>query len=429
MTFLKKDKVNTFFEKNFSFEKGIDLSDNVEVLFRRNIVIKNIILVSNLLYSFILFIISYGSTEPGSWLYTVIPLPLTYLVNKTIKGLIYTDKKELIRQQIAMYMSAFYMFLSAILLYFKLKTGADSYLSEAGYMLLYYSLIVVSLYQDRTMLKTVFGWMIAIITILHITLTYDIYNADYAQSFFSFIGNFYKTDEFKDIFLRTVILLCFMLVVYSICVIGEILTQARNQELSKRKDIQEDFTGIVSDLFQVLIKSRFTFDDDNEYGLILSKMSFKLASLYGFSPKKCEEIAAYALFLETHENSFEINTTSTDSDEIYEKLHEQTTLGSQLVKRIELSNKAQNIVRAHIEGFNTEEFTTSMIAIQDNIESQIILLADIYISLRSVKSFKRPYPHRIAMESLEERFNIYFDRVLFERFIKFASDFEAIYNE
>ncbi len=284
MTFLKKDKVNTFFEKNFSFEKGIDLSDNVEVLFRRNIVIKNIILVSNLLYSFILFIISYGSTEPGSWLYTVIPLPLTYLVNKTIKGLIYTDKKELIRQQIAMYMSAFYMFLSAILLYFKLKTGADSYLSEAGYMLLYYSLIVVSLYQDRTMLKTVFGWMIAIITILHITLTYDIYNADYAQSFFSFIGNFYKTDEFKDIFLRTVILLCFMLVVYSICVIGEILTQARNQELSKRKDIQEDFTGIVSDLFQVLIKSRFTFDDDNEYGLILSKMSFKLASLYGQPP-------------------------------------------------------------------------------------------------------------------------------------------------
>ena len=36
-------KIKSFFERNFSFEHGVDLNDEVEVLFRRNIVIKNII--------------------------------------------------------------------------------------------------------------------------------------------------------------------------------------------------------------------------------------------------------------------------------------------------------------------------------------------------------------------------------------------------
>ena len=41
-------KIVSFFERNFSFEHGVDLNDEVEVLFRRNIVIKNIIFISNI---------------------------------------------------------------------------------------------------------------------------------------------------------------------------------------------------------------------------------------------------------------------------------------------------------------------------------------------------------------------------------------------
>ena len=139
-------KVMSFFERNFSFEHGVDLNDEVEVLFRRNIVIKNIILVSNIVYSIILLLISIGDPSNGNWLWTIIPIPLTFVINQTIKKIIYSEHKDIIRQQIAMYMCSFYMFLSAIFVYIKLKSGESTVgYSEAGYMLLYYSLVVISL--------------------------------------------------------------------------------------------------------------------------------------------------------------------------------------------------------------------------------------------------------------------------------------------
>ena len=51
---------------------------------------------------------------------------------------------------------------------------------------------------------------------------------------------------------------------------------------------------------------------------------------------------------------------------------------------MQLSQKCENIVRAHIEGWNNQEFQIKMLNMQNNIESQIILICDMYIALRSV---------------------------------------------
>ena len=60
-----RDKLNVkalgkgIFAKYFGFEQGVDITDDVAVLFRRNVVIKHIVFVSNLMYSIILFVLSY----------------------------------------------------------------------------------------------------------------------------------------------------------------------------------------------------------------------------------------------------------------------------------------------------------------------------------------------------------------------------------
>lgn len=419
-----KSKLSSLFEKYFSFETNIDLSNEVEVLFRRNVVIKNIIFLSNLVYSVLLFAVTYGSNEYGSWLFTVVPFPITFLINRTIKKLIYNDKESLVTQQVAMYLSAFYMFLSAIIIYIKLETGSTSMLSQAGYMLLYYSLIVVSLYQDRTMLKRVFSWMLLIITALHLLITHQVHTHEYASSILNFILRFPTTMEFKDIVFRTIIMGCFMLVVYTICVIGEKMGEARTEELTKRQDIQEDFTDIVSNLFDVLINSRVTEEETDS--TILSAMTMKLASIYGHQPNKCLELSKYALFLDEHQNDFKIE--GNDNDDLFEVLRNQSELGTQLVKRIELSQKTVNIVRTHLDGHGNPSFVNSMNKVQKNIDADIILLSDIYITLRSPKSYKRPYPHKAAVEHIKNEFSIYFDSNLIDRFIKFSSDFERIYD-
>ena len=117
------------------------------------------------------------------------------------------------------------------------------------------------------------------------------------------------------------------------------------------------------------------------------------------------------------------------TEEQFDILREQTSTGYIVAKRMQLSQKCENIVRAHIEGWNTQEFQIKMLNMQNNIESQIILICDMYIALRSVKSYKRPYPHKHVIEYLQKEFKIYFNSELFERFIKFEKDFETMYNE
>ena len=424
-------KIFSFFERNFSFEHGVDLNDEVEVLFRRNIVIKNIIFVSNIVYSIILLLVSMGDPSNGNWLWTVIPFPLTFVINQTIKKIIFSENKDLIRQQIAMYMCSFYMFLSAIFVYIKLKSGMDTAgYAEAGYMLLYYSLVVISLYQDTKMLKNVFGWMFAIVTIIHFTMTHSF--VDFASNgILGFIENI-GSDEvlvtyLKDILFRTLVMLIFMLAIYVITAIGEKVSNERAAELNKRKDIQEDFKNVVTNLYHVLLETKVGYDDNSRQLPLLANMVMKLASLYSLSPQKCQEIVDFTLYNKNHQLNLTIEEGNVE--EQFDIIREQTSVGSMVAKRMQLSQKCENIIRAHIEGWNNQEFQIKMLNMQNNIESQIILICDMYIALRSVKSYKRPYPHKHVLEYLEKEFKIYFNDDLFNRFIKFASDFETMYNE
>ena len=96
---------------------------------------------------------------------------------------------------------------------------------------------------------------------------------------------------------------------------------------------------------------------------------------------------------------------------------------------MELARKCEDIIRATFEGSNDDAFINRMKKIQNNIESQIILICDLYVSMRSVKSYKKAYNHKITMNYIEEHFKYYFDPLVFERFIRFSSDFEELYNE
>ena len=121
---MKKLFVKLFSKLNnmLSFEKGIDITDDYQVLKRKNIVIKNIIFFSNITYTLILFLISLIASGTSNWVLTIIFVPVTFGLNRTLSKLINDQTNEKIKQQIAMYIAAFYMILSSVLIYFKLKT-------------------------------------------------------------------------------------------------------------------------------------------------------------------------------------------------------------------------------------------------------------------------------------------------------------------
>ncbi len=422
----KRAKLTKIFDRFFKIENDIDITDDCAVLYRRNVVIKNIIFLSNIFYSLILFLLSFS--DSSNFVLSFIIFPLTFVINNTLRKMINTDSHDFLKQNIAMYFACFYMFLSAIIIYFKLKSGNDKIYSEVGYILIYYSLVIVSLYQDGNMLKQISKYVVAIVTVIHFTITYNIVGASYADSSINFIKYFFVSDEFKDILLRTIILVLFIMVLISIVNIGQVMQEERKKELIKRKQVQDDFTKVIKELFNVTLNKQTINEEEIKQASILGEMVYKLSSFMGYAPNKCEELNEYAKIHITNNLDFNIDI-DTYKDDQFETLKQQAILGSIITKRLELNTKCDNIIRAHEEGWNTDTFIDKAKNINNDEEAQIVLICDIYVSLRSPKNYKRPWSHSRSIELLETQYKVYFDNFVFERFMRFKSDFEKIYNE
>jgi response regulator RpfG family c-di-GMP phosphodiesterase len=109
-------------------------------------------------------------------------------------------------------------------------------------------------------------------------------------------------------------------------------------------------------------------------------------------------------------------------------LKEKTELGSKIAKRMQLAQKCEDIARAHIEDTGNENFLKEMLVIQPDTEAQIILLSDLYITMRGPKSYKRPMAHSMVLKSFQSDLGNYFDYDLKERFLKFHDEFAEMYN-
>ena len=421
-----KIKSNALFNKYFSFESGIDITNDNQVLYRKNVVIKNIIFLSNIIYTIIFTIVSIS--EPSNWLLTVILFPVTFVVNMSLKNLINKGPEDRMSQNVAMYVSCLYMFLSSVLIYVKLKYGQSSYLMEAGYILLYYSLSVCSFYQDKKMLKNISIWVIVLITILHFTVTYSLINTDVAKDV-SKIFTLFTADAFKDIIIRTLLLIMFMLVLYVNVSMVNFMQDERKKELSKRREVQEDFTKVVTEIFDVTLSNNEISEDEAKEAIVLSTMVKKLASLSNLKPEESNEVYEFSKIHIEKKVHFNADAFANE-DEKFEALRKETELGSKLIARIHLKRECEELIRSTFEASTSPAFIDKVReSLRGDIYSEIILICDLYVTMRSFKSYKRAYNHKITMDYFEKYFKIYFDQDIFDRFMKFDTDFEEIYQE
>jgi len=176
------------FNRFFGFENEIDITNEVAVLHRRNVVIKNIIFISNIFYSLLLSIFAYVSETTANWIYPAIFFPFTFFINAIINSLIKIDRHDKTRQQIAMYVMALYVFISVVLVY--MRFYHEPYFETTSYILIYYAIVVISLYQSKSLMLWSSGGMIAAITIIHFTVTYNVSNIAEGKSVIEFLRVF-----------------------------------------------------------------------------------------------------------------------------------------------------------------------------------------------------------------------------------------------
>ena len=415
------------FAKFFGFEQGVDITNDVAVLYRRNVVIKNIIFISNLMYSVMLLILSLSSLgQVSDWFFTVVAFPLTYVINKLLRKLINMDPNDKTKQMVAMYVAGFYVFFSAILIYARLYQ--NPYFETGAYILMYYAVVVISLYQDKRVLASGFQALLALLTVIHFLWTYNIYGLASGQSIQEFIPYFIRLPEFSDILLRTILFILFYFVVYAIVSMGQYMQEERKQELIKRRQVQKDFAHIVGDLFSVVFSSSHILMD-KRHAYQVQQMGEKMASYYGIKEDEIKQMNQYSM---VHLEFQEIKNLDLDmqitEEKTYDQLKEKTEQGALIAKRMQLAQKCLDITRAHLEGTADEKFLQDMLVIQPEISAQIILLADLYITMRKSKPYKRPMPHSQVLKLFSNELGNYFDYDLKERFLKFHDDFAEMFN-
>lgn len=421
------------FSKYFGFETGIDIANDVAVLYRRNVVIKNIVFVSNLLYSLVFFVLGFSVSNPTTdWLFAIAALPITYAVGRLQTKLIDLDHHDLTKQQIAMYISSFWIFISAILVYIRIYAiGQNSPFETASYVLIYYALVQISLYQDKRLLSNSFASLIGFVSLIHIGVTYNFFNLGLTWQ--EFLSNLFidpsLARQIADLALRTIIFILFYLINFIIVSIGQSIQEERKKELSKRREVQADFTHIVRSLFNVVFQSASGLLEKNHAHRVATLAS-KIATFYNLDEDLKMEMEKYALIhLRFDEIKDLMMNTDVYDEHTYEIIKEKTELGSRIGKRIQLAQKSNDIIRAHYEGNADEVFIEQMKLIQHEITNQIILLADCYVSLRSLSTYHHPNNHLQTVNIFKQELTPYFDYNLKETFLKYQKEIDVIYHD
>ena len=76
------------------------------------------------------------------------------MINQNLVKLINLDKNDKTKQYVAMYVAGFYIFFHPFLIYARLYTV--DYYETASYIIIFYSVVVISLYQDKRLLSSSF---------------------------------------------------------------------------------------------------------------------------------------------------------------------------------------------------------------------------------------------------------------------------------
>ena len=260
------------------------------------------------------------------------------------------------------------------------------------------------------------------------TITYSIVNADYATSLIDFLRTFFTTNEFLDILLRTLFLILFMIVLITNVGIAQYAYSERKNEAVKRQGVQTDYSDVVNDLFSVILGMRIVSGNDREHINLIGKMASSLGKTLRLTNNDLEELNKYvSIHIEERKNLVVLKKENM-SEEDYMEVRRRSEIGARVAKRLQLEQKCEDIIRTHIEGAPTKSFKNEMNNMLMDMENQIVLICDCYITMREAKSYKRPYSHKLTIDFMNHELMDYFDEEVFDKFMKNSDNFEELYN-
>lgn len=424
------------FKNYFSFDKDVNLTNPTEVLYRKNYCIKNIVFLLKLV--FILF--SFIGISKTNYIITIIFWLIVFGLSQTIKFMLKNKKKDYSHQTIIMYLQCLFVIILSVILYIKVYLGfvfvngsteltnSQIAITHSAYFLIYISILVTSLYQDPKLLRVLFFWSLLILTGINLTTIHpDLY--DHASSIKELFN--YACVENKtiivDILLRTIVFLVFYACLYSSTSITHFIFEQRKNEFAKRVDVETDFNEVVESVLDVV--KIYNMNEDLFEQKISSKriknVAREIAVAMNLSPFQIGEIEKEAVVHADKIRELEYDEGNND----YKAVIQKTKLGTEIIKRLQLHRKAEDIVQAVFERTDSNDFRIKMSRGKESMSSNIVLLAEIYDILRSERTYKKALNHIRSLEMISTNFVFYFNSDIIVRFQKFNNEIKEAYEK
>lgn len=439
-----------WFNNLFGFEEGIDILDQDAVLFRKNCVIKRIIFIANL---FLIAIITF--TVNVNFIVSLAILIPSILVNRYLKRTIYEEPSNPVRQQVAMYLASSYIFLLSIGIYIKLKldattaiTAANSIIgtagyqaalekaemlgsiANAGYIVIFFAIAIIGLYQSRKLMDTMFKWIFAGVILINLTVLHPVYN------YVSDVGDFFRffgSEAFRDIIIRLAILLMFMLVVYATASIAESISKNRLEELMKRQRLELEFARVVGNVFNVIN----VFNESNRNETVDSvyckaEMVREFSKMMKLDEDKVDDLYDFSVIHVKNRNKLtfdEFKNKRNLDDTDYTDIQFRTNIGLRVVRRLEMVQIAEDAIRAHFEKWESLNVIEKYKGSHFSQEEQMVLLIDFYDALRSTRNYKSTMRHKPSVDLLSRMFFDFFNPAILEMFKRHSDEFSEIYTK
>ena len=203
--------------------------------------------------------------------------------------------------------------------------------------------------------------------------------------------------------------------------------------LIKFKNISKKLKKLTIGLVETLENANTLNDEDTGSHIKrINKYSIFLAKELQLESKLTENIGLYASLHDVGKIGISDNILKKPgklTKEEFEIMKNHVEIGYNLMKDLEISPVALNIIRYHHEKWNGMGYGKGLKGEEIPIEGRIVALADVYDALRQERVYKKAFTHKKSVEIIISEKNKHFDPEIVEILEKKHKFFQDIFEK
>lgn len=200
----------------------------------------------------------------------------------------------------------------------------------------------------------------------------------------------------------------------------------------KFKALYSKLTNITLGMIEALENANTYNDEDTgDHVKRISRYSELIAYEMKLSKKFVKEIGLYASLHDIGKIGISdaiLKKPGKLTEEEFETMKTHVEIGYNMIKDLEVSEVALNIIRYHHEKWDGKGYGKGLKGTEIPLEARIVALADVYDALRQERVYKKPFTHEKSVEIIKSESGKHFDPDLVRIFLKNHNKFKEIFD-